>query len=182
MKFFFALGLVLLNLSCSNKSSDAGPTADPIFGTWTYVSPNSTSSSIRGYATTIDANGNILFMQIYGYSDSASAKLYVRKNIGTYVRNGEVFDIKWSHETCNPVGSETVKIKSLSLDSLVASLSKDTIQLSFSRAVTSDPVKNLAIIEDVNCTILTKLEGFGKTKRAVASVIGKSFFDQSSLK
>ncbi|MBC7465415.1 MAG: hypothetical protein H7256_05430 [Bdellovibrio sp.] len=181
MKYtLLALTSFLVFSSCSNNSSDtaAQSTVDPVYGSWTYVAPGATSTTAKGYTATIDGNGNILFMQVYVYSDGSSAKAYVRKNIGTYVRSGESFDIKWSHETCNPVGSETVILRSASNDSLLSSNSKGTIQMQFSRVTKTNAITNMAVFEDVNCNILAKLQSADSKVRIPASTEKvKSFFE-----
>ena len=180
MKLLFSLLSILALAACSGGgSSGSSETADPIYGEWYYEAPGSTASSASGIIGKIDKDGNFSFIQGYAYSDGIRATFYVRKNIGRYVRNGNEFKVTYSYETCSPVGEETLHV-SMSGDKLIVAISDGSFSLMLSRMSETTTLKNIAMIEDKNCNILSKIEK--KDKRSVASVKAKSFFDRVRVK
>jgi|GEM_PF-3064527 hypothetical protein len=177
MKSFLLLILSLTLAACSGGggSSGSSETADQIYGEWYYEAPGSSASSASGVIGKIDKDGNFSFLQGYAYSDGTRAVFYVRKNIGRYIRNGNEFKVTYTYETCSPIGEETLNV-SMSGDKLIVATADGSFSLMLSRMSETTTLKNIAMIEDTGCNILSKIER--KDKRAVANVKAKSFFDR----
>jgi hypothetical protein len=178
-----ALIISFLVLSaCSGSGGGGGGTdsvqaagvSDPIYGTWYYQAPGATSTQAKGIIGKIDANG-IQILNAYIYTDGSNATVYIRKSIGTYTRSGDVFSVKYSYETCSPVGQETMFLSVVG-DKLTVLNQDKSVQLLLSRAVDNGSLLTAAFIEDKNCNILSKIEA--KAGRSPASVKANSFLDR----
>lgn len=83
--------------------------------------PNKSSALAGTYymAGTHNATGDLLLSMINIEGNKIEAvnmlivdesHAFVRRQEGTYTKNGEDLSIVWTYETCDPVGSETVKV------------------------------------------------------------------------
>lgn len=144
---FFALALA----SC-NKSSDSGPSADPIYGKWSATLATS-GSTTTGLVGELKDDGTIVFTYYKATQTSdTSITGYLRINKGTYKKEGDVFDITYIHETCNPVRAEKLTIKTGSdRDTLMVSTS--TSVSTYKRLAESTGTSNVTttLIEDTAC-------------------------------
>lgn len=132
-------------------------------------------SSRFNFIAKIDGAGNLGFASFYGYSDGSSATYYYRKSEGTFTQTGDNFAVKYSYETCSPVGQETLNIK-VSNGKLSVYVPSTGYSFMLSRASGESTLSTSMGIEDRNCNILSKLES--KEKRLPASAKAKSFFDR----
>lgn len=174
-KLCFTLICIILTGCNVNLGGDSSK-SDPLYGSWAYDLPGSTSSNARGSYVKIEENGNIQLYSVYATGNSNSAVVYSRKNIGKFTRNGDKFSIKYSYETCSPVGSEVLKFKISpnNSDSLIASNEDESVQLMYYRAKSSSSSPlSIANVEDKNCNIVLSLK---KDERKPASDSKKSFF------
>lgn len=175
MKMIFAAIALFLLSSCSGGGGGgSSETVDPIYGDWYYEMPGSTATQGKGVIGTIQKNGSISFSYYYAVGNTNNATFYTRKSVGTFERSGNNFSIKYSYETCDPVHQETL-ILTESGGALIVQNSDKSVTIKMSK-VTSLNVKNLAIIEDKNCSIVTKLES--DSKRLPASSKLKSFLER----
>lgn len=160
--------------SCQKDSKTSSTnTTDPIYGSWYYQFPGATNSHAKGIIGTIDKD-KIFFAYVYVYSDGQSTIFYHRKSEGTYNRDGNIFKINYTYETCNPIGSESFELTA-SGDQLTVYLKSEGIGYVMLRSKDTNLQQTMLAIEDKNCDILfTKLEK--EQKRKVASQKGKSFF------
>lgn len=166
MKKFVLISLVLILAACSNNGGSSS-SADPIYGEWFYENPSSTSTSGRGVIGKIEENGNIQIMNIYAQGNSNSVTAVVRKSIGTFTRSGDQLHIAWSYETCNPVKNEIVYIKIAPNGQLQVKNADGSIQFNMTKGSGATSVKSIAIVEDKNCNILSKIQS--ENKRIPAS-------------
>lgn len=172
MKTILILIAAISLVSCS-KNDDSAP-IDPIYGDWYYRLQGSSSSNAGGILGELKSDGTINVARISGSSDGQTATVYVRKSIGTFERNGDEFRIKYSYETCNPVGQETLYLKVVD-DKLLLQNSDKTVAIYFARSTENSSLTNMALIEDKNCDKMAKVEN--KTGRIPASTKPKSIFD-----
>lgn len=185
MKFILIIFSLIIS-ACQppdSKSSSPQASTDPIFGDWRYTIPGtSTSNSLKFIVAKIDPT-QVSFLVAYGIGDLASMKIYFRRNDGTYKRIGNKFEINYSHETCNPVGSETliINVGGANNGNLMISSPDNSINLIFSRITPIDNSQlTAALIEDKNCNIISKLQK--RASRSIAKEKIKSFFDILSFK
>ena len=174
MKYLLLCFLFLVG--CSKSGSDEKPIeVDPIYGNWIYVTPGSNGQ--KGIVSILNKDGTISNTSFYSYSVTAnSVKFYYRRFSGKFVRNGDTFDIKYDYETCDPVGTDVLNLKSASADKLYVNVPRLGLFLTFNRVPESTSPIDITAIEDKNCDILAKIEK--KEKRSVASEKSKSFFDR----
>lgn len=172
MKQYILASLSFLTLaSCSGGGGGSSESTDPIYGEWYYEAPGATSTNSKGIIGKVSADGKLSFSYYYATGNTNSATFYVRNSSGTFTRTGDAFDVTYSYETCDPVNRETLYIKK-SGDQLMVQNADKSVSYLLSK-VTSLNVKNLAIIEDKNCTILSKREK--SEKRVPANSKSTSF-------
>ncbi|MBX3041953.1 MAG: hypothetical protein KF789_14700 [Bdellovibrionaceae bacterium] len=167
---------VLAACSGGGSGGDSNKSADPIYGTWYYEMPGGSSTSAKGIVAEIK-EGKVFFAYIYAYSSGGSIVMYHRKSEGTYTRNGNVFEMSYSYETCNPVGSETLEL-SVSGDTLTVYVPNSGIGILMQRSSGGGQIQSMIAIEDRNCNILSKIQAANqkKEKRTIASASKGSFF------
>jgi len=173
----YLLLAVLLLIGCSKSGSDSKAVVeDPIYGNWIYETPG--SGGQRGLVGILDKSGTILLMNYYGYVNSFGVVVIVyRKSQGTFVRNGDSFNVTYTYETCDPVRSETLIMKVSNLDQLLVNAVDFGVIMSLNRAPATTTPLSVAAVEDTRCEVLAKLEK--KEKRSIASTKkSKSFFDR----
>lgn len=161
IKYCIAFGILFI-MGCSKSgSSNNSNSADPIYGKWEYDAPGGTSTSGSGLAAEINSDGSIKLAQIYYSVSGSTATAYARKSIGTFERNGDRFSIKYSYETCNPVGQEilSVKVSDSNHDQLIVKSPDGSVTMTLYRVTDSPTAFSSSVIyEDKNCNILSKLE------------------------
>ena len=168
--------------SSSPQNSTPQGSVDPIYGSWRYTIPGtSTSNSLKYIVAIIDSN-KITHIVAYSMNDGATAKIYFRRYEGTYQRSGNKFDVNYSYETCNPVGKETLLIiaSGSTNNNLVLSNEDSSLILMFARITPTDTSQLTAsLIEDKNCDIIAKIQK--KSSRSIASEKAKSFLEMLSF-
>jgi len=183
MKTILTLGILFL-VACSNSnsggqqqpaSSAQATGLDPIYSnTWYYQAPGSTDTKSKGLLAYINEDLTIQFVYFSAIGDGASLEFYFRKNAGTFERNNDIFKIKYSHETCNPLLTETLHIK-FSNNQLVVKNEDESEGFILLPATSSVQQISAHAIEDKNCNMITKSNK--QDKRSIASSNLKSVFD-----
>jgi len=152
MKTLIVLIFIILAFSGCKKNEETSTPTDPVFGTWIYVSPASTSTTSIGLIGLIDPGGDIQSLSFKLNNNGGLISGYVRKNIGKWTRSGDVFTVKYSYETCTPVGTESFTMKISDTNSNVLYYTKDTLMASFNRSTgSSDEPTSITLIEDTAC-------------------------------
>ncbi|HEY8272173.1 MAG TPA: hypothetical protein VIG33_14885 [Pseudobdellovibrionaceae bacterium] len=169
------LALIFVLSACKNGGDNSAATADPIYGEWYYEKVGSTQYSATGFIVNIQSNGNIEFQDGYLESDGNSMKAVMRKSIGTFTREGDVFHIKYSYDTCDRIKQEDLYISAMNGKLLIQNYDK-SVKFSLSPISGNSTIKTASYLEDKNCNILSKIEA--ASKRVPASVKSKSFLDR----
>ena len=152
MKYFIVIAIISLSLISCNKSSDSGPSADPIYGKWSSVISESGGTTV-GFIGELKDDGTVQFIYYKATATSdTSINGYLRINKGTYKKEGDVFDITYTKETCNPVRAEKLTIKTGSdRDTLI--VSNSTSVSTYKRLAESTGTTNVTttLTEDTAC-------------------------------
>lgn len=172
-KIIFSIFSLLFLFSCQ-KSEDApkSEAPNPVVGDWGYYVNGKLEANSRGIFARINADGSFTFH--YTYVDATGSRLYLRKSIGIYVKKSDdLYDVKYSYETCNAVGSETLSIKIIN-DRLVVKTASGALILMDKLTVNAYENLSFAGTEDKGCDKFVKLES--KKDRLPANELNNSFF------
>ena len=170
MKFLILLCLILVG--CKKPGDSASPPpVDPVYGNWIYMFPSTSTTQGKGIYARLGSDGTILILNIYATLAGSSVTEYFRKSIGTYTRAGSKFSMKYSYETCNPVGTEELNaaVDPKNSDRIIVSNKDASIVFTMDRVVDAKSDVSVTAIEDKKCTLLAKLQ---KESRMPASAKG----------
>lgn len=171
-----------LFLACSNKddSSGAPPSSQnisagsgKIYGTWIYEYPNSTASNIHGMGAVLGDDGSITILNMYIKPGTNSATYIFRRSTGTFKQEGDLMHLKYSYETCNPVGSETLLVKQdpQNADRLFVSNEEKTVMFTMHRSKSTQSDLMMTMVEDKNCNLISKTWNKDRKPASIKSVL-----------
>ncbi len=160
MKYLIIISFLCL-AACGGGSGGGGDSVakvsieDSVYGNWIYQTPGSDGQ--RGAFAAVNKDGTMVAMSYAGVVTDINTNtvvIYYRKSEGTFIRNGDSFELTYSYETCNPVGKETVRIKVNGFDQLLLNIVDSGTILAFNRVPPQSEAINVTMIEDKNCNIL----------------------------
>lgn len=167
MKKVFAVASLFLLCSCSGGGGGgSSETTDPVYGTWVYTVPGSTSTQAKGIIATIDKE-SIQINIVSAVTDGSSAVYYFQKAVGTYTRSGSVFHITYNYQTCSDAKEDSVNFV-VKEGKLYATFDGGGFMLS--RATSSSSLSSLMTVEDKSCNKISKVSK--AENRSVASAKG----------
>lgn len=188
MKQILIVAISFAVMSCSNSSSDSGNNSNQasaagnssLDGTWVYLNPSSTSTTIKGFAAVVSGN-KISLISMYMFQQTSGYKTYFRRNEGTYIKDGDKLTITYTYQTCNPLSTEVVYAKINGDNATIGNEDKSLIYTmkKYEDSDPSSPINN-TMIEDKGCTILSKLQK-AKQGRSVANDDVGSIFNLKLL-
>lgn len=140
-----------------------------------YQFPGGTANKAKLLVGKLSKDGSIKFTTAYAVGDANNITMAFRNNIGTFIRSGDSFSVTYSYETCDPVGSEVIKIKIDPNNSsrLIVSNADGSVAFTMTRLTPSVSNAIITAVEDKNCNLFAKL--FKAENRMPASA--KSIFD-----
>jgi len=133
---------------------NAAAIADEMAGT--YYTAFTKNGSPYHLVAKIGPGNKVSTAELYFKSFSSAAGAY-RESNGTFVKNGNDYQITWDYETCNPVKSQTVTITAIDpSDRIFAKVGNTTLQLlnAIKYKSSHDIGSVTALIEDVNCNLI----------------------------
>lgn len=128
---------------------------DPLVGGYYFAGQFQSTGGLYFSGIRIEP-GNKVTVTDLATQNSVSTIFHMRKNVGTYVKNGDQVTITWSYETCDPVGTSVVTISASNpSDRILVTSDNTTVQyLNIVKWPIDDGgVANTAVaaIEDVAC-------------------------------
>lgn len=163
----FLLAFVVLGQACapsggggdSSNSDAVGLSGNgSIYGTWIYRAPGSGAGIGSGIIATLkeDKTINIYSIRAKIEPNGIDTTVIYRQSYGTFEINGNTISANYSYETCNPIGSESLKVELDKNDSskLYVEVIAQDAMITMTKPTTSDSDLLVTAIEDKNCDLM----------------------------